>query len=148
MTKPNTTKRPNGAIVALAAGLKVTTGYCHKLIKGGMPPTLREAKAWRENHLHGDDSAQSLRRERIALVREQKTKCRIDNEIRLRAVIPEGVVKEGILRIVGGLKGALYKLTNDIPPRLAGLDESGIQEVLRDEIDKLLTRMSTDLNAM
>lgn len=142
MTRPNTSKRQNGAIVALAAGLNITAGHCHKLIKGGMPPTLPEALQWRLNRSSGDDTAQALRRERIALVREQKTKCKIDNEIRIREMIPSGEVKEGILRVVGTLKNSLYKLTNDVPPRLSGLDESDIQEILRVEIDRMLTALS------
>ncbi len=142
MTKPNTSKRQNGAIVALAAGLNITSGHCHKLIKSGMPADLEAARQWRLNRTSGDDSAQALRRERIALVREQKTKFRLDNELRLKTLIPEGEVKEGIVRSFGALKNALYKLTNDVPPRLSGLDESDIQGILRVEIDRMLTALS------
>ena len=142
MTKPHATKRQNGAIVALAAGLNITSGHCHKLIKSGMPADLEAARQWRENRASGDDSAAALRRERISLVREQKTKCRIDNEIRTRAVIPDREVQEGISRVLTGIKNEFLKFAEDMPPRLEGLDASAIQGVLRDAINSVLTRLS------
>jgi len=139
---PPPKRRAPGTVKRLAEGLGITRRAVATALAAGMPADLEAARKWRENRLHGDDSAQALRRERIALVREQKTKCKIDNEIRIREMIPSGEVKEGILRVVGTLKNSLYKLTNDVPPRLSGLDESDIQEILRVEIDRMLTALS------
>ena len=141
-TPPPPKRRAPGTVKRLAEGLGITRRAVATALAAGMPETLPEALQWRLNRTTGDDSAQALRRERIALVREQKTKFRLDNELRLKTLIPEGEVKEGIVRSFGALKNALYKLTNDVPPRLTGLDESDIQEILRVEIDRMLTALS------
>ena len=139
---PPPKRRAPGTVKRLAEGLGITRRAVATALAAGMPPTLPEALQWRLNRASGDDSAAALRRERIALVREQKTKCRIDNEIRLRAVIPDREVQEGITRVLTAIKGEWLKFAEDMPPRLEGLDASDIQGVLRDAINAVLTRLS------
>ena len=138
--QPTPTRPPS--VAELAAALEVSNRRIGQLKKSGLPTdSLEAALAWRQAQAT-TSSAEQLRQERVKLVRSQRAKIDLDNRIRNRDVIPSGEVKEGILRVVGTLKNSLYKLTNDVPPRLSGLDESDIQEILRVEIDRMLTALS------
>lgn len=142
MSKLNTTKRRNGAIIALAAGLNITTGHCHKLLKIGMPATLPEAIRWRENRTQGDDSAAELRRQRIQLVKSQRAKIDLENAVRSSELIERAKVYESTVQVISQSRGELMRLTADLPPRLAGQPAAAIAKIMRVEIIALLTRLS------
>jgi hypothetical protein len=146
MPKNKTVKRKDGAIVALSAALNITTSHCHKLLRGGMPDGIAEAQAWRSARAAGDDSAQTLRRERILLVREQRERARIENEVRRGELIEAGVVKQGVIAIVSAAKGEFLKLASELPPQLCGESAPAIGKKLRAAIIGVLTTLSDSSN--
>ena len=139
---PPPKRRAPGTVKRLGEGLGLTRRAVATALAAGMPETLPGALQWRLNRTTGDDSAQALRRERIALVREQKTKFRIDNELRLKTLIPICEIEEGVIRTYTVFKNAFQKFAEDLPPRLSGLEPEGIQQILRDEIHAILSRLS------
>jgi phage terminase Nu1 subunit (DNA packaging protein) len=105
--------------------------------------SLEAALQWREEKDSGD-SAERLRLARIQLVTEQTERVKIENRVRAGELVEVGYVHGEILRMVGQAKSEFLKLANDLPPRLAGLDEPRISRVIRDEVVAILTRLSDE----
>ena len=63
-------------------------------------------------------------------------------------LIERGQVQEDITRICSAARAELIKLSNDLPPRLAGLGEAQMQKVLRTSIHEILTRLADDANEL
>jgi hypothetical protein len=142
MSKTNTPKRKNGAIVALTTGLNITPSHVHKLLKLGMPDTVPEAQAWRSARAAGDDSAQTLRRERILLVREQREKIAVENQLRAGELIDLNEFGKTLFRVTFEAKMGFMKLSNDLPPRLEGQTAATICKIMRAEIIAVLRDLS------
>jgi len=129
-------------VAELAAALEVSNRRIGQLKKSGLPTdSLEAALAWRQAQAT-TSSAEQLRQERVKLVRSQRAKIDLDNRIRNRDVIPIGEVKEGTIRTYTAVKNAFQKFAEDLPPRLSGLEPEGIQQILRDEIHAILSRLS------
>jgi len=137
-----TTENTRPSQETLASAIGVSRRRIRQLIASGMPTsTLAAALAWRKAETVSD-SADELRRARIALVKSQRERIEIENA-RLRGELaPMGKVCEIILQCVSCTRAELLKLTSELPPRLAGLDEVGMQRILRDEIHGVLARLS------
>ncbi len=138
--QPTPTRPPS--VAELAAALEVSNRRIGQLKKSGLPTdSLEAALAWRQAQAT-TSSAEQLRQERVKLVRSQRAKIDLDNRIRNRDVIPIGEVKEGTIRTYTAVKNAFQKFAEDLPPRLSGLEPEGIQQILRDEIHAILSRLS------
>jgi len=144
MNKPNTTttRRPRGTVKTLAEGLGITRRAVSSALLAGMPADLDAARQWRLVRVSGDDSAQTLRRERILLVREQREKAKLENEVRRGQLIDISKVQESVVNLVTSAKAELLKLTSDLPPILAGETAPAIQKKMRAAIIAILTNLS------
>lgn len=65
-----------------------------------------------------------------------------------RELVPRSEVREEIVRCVSAARAEIMKLTSDLPPRLAGLNESEIQRVLVGEIRNLLENLSSETGCL
>ena len=73
---------------------------------------------------------------------------KIELGIQAREYLPAGQVQEDITRICSAARAELINLSNDLPPRLAGLGEAQMQKVLRTSIHEILTRLADDANEL
>jgi predicted DNA-binding transcriptional regulator AlpA len=69
-------------------------------------------------------------------------KTRLDEMI--GELVPVGEVRQSITRVVSAARAQLLKLSSDVPPRLAGLNEAEMQTIIREEITEILTRLSDE----
>ena len=127
---------------SLATALRVSRRRVRQLIADGMPShNLEAALAWRKAETTSD-SADELRRARIALVKSQREKIEIENA-RLRgelAAVSE--VCQSIFVAVSVTRQEFLRLPHELPGKLAGLDEAQICRVLRNQIHSVLERLS------
>jgi len=132
----------------LAAALGVSVRRVSQLKAAGMPSdSIKSALAWKMTQPGvADTSAERLRAERILLVAEQRTKIRIENDVRRGELVTVGSVQASAIRMTSTAKGELMKLTSELPPQLVGLDAAAISKRLRSAITAVLTRLSSDSN--
>jgi hypothetical protein len=57
-------------------------------------------------------------------------------------------VREEIVRCVSATRAEIMKLSSDLPPRLAGLDEKDIQQILVSEIRRILLNLSEETGVL
>jgi hypothetical protein len=63
-------------------------------------------------------------------------------QVETRELISIGEVKEDIIKCVSASRAEFLKLSSDLPPKLAGLEEAEIESVVRDEVNAILSRLS------
>jgi phage terminase Nu1 subunit (DNA packaging protein) len=134
---------------ALAEALQVSPARITQLRKDGMPTTtIAEAKRWRDaqagKHRGRTDSAEELRQRRIALLRQQERRTKIDADERAKKLIPIAEVDERDTRIGFAVRAALISLEHHLPPKLAGLTEQQIAAILHDELHQTLEQLSDE----
>ena len=140
MTKKPT--RQPGTLDPLAAALKVSKRRVSQLLAEGMPSDPAAALKWREEKQSGDGSPEELRRQRIELVREQRRKLKLENEVRAGHLVSAASVQASATNVAATARNRLLKSANDLPPRLAGLGEVAILKILRAEYLEILTDLS------
>jgi DNA-binding transcriptional regulator YiaG len=60
-------------------------------------------------------------------------------------LIPIAQARESTRRIVTATRGEFLKLSNDLPPRLAGLNEAKMKGIVTKALHEILERLSTEL---
>lgn len=65
-----------------------------------------------------------------------------------RELVDAGEVRQSITKVVSAARGALLKLSSDLPPRLAGLSEAKMQPVIRAEIIEILTVLADETSIL
>ncbi len=68
----------------------------------------------------------------------------MENRLRSGELVESARVHQDILAMVSQAKGEFLKMANDLPPRLAGLDEPRIFKIIREEMIGVLTRLSDE----
>ena len=83
----------------------------------------------------------------------QRIKTQIDglvNSFKLReaagSYVSRAMVEESMLRIGAAVKAAIMRMEADLPPMLEGMAPAGMQKVIREKVDELLSTLS-DANA-
>jgi hypothetical protein len=133
---------------ALAAALGVSPARINQLkVNDGMPcHSIAAALAWREKQQGRQrgktDSAEELRQRRIALLKQQERRTKIDADERARILIPIADVEERDTRIGFAVRAAVMMLEHHLPPKLAGLTEPQIAGILHDELHQVLEQLS------
>jgi len=56
------------------------------------------------------------------------------------------MVEESMLRIGAAVKAAIMRMEADLPPMLEGMTPAGMQKVIREKVDEVLSTLS-DANA-
>ena len=75
-------------------------------------------------------------------------KIAVDVRASIRELVPAGEVRQSITKVVSAARAELLKLAADMPPKLDGLDTAAMQQVIRDEVVEVLTRLSDETNAL
>lgn len=70
----------------------------------------------------------------------------ISVQIESKELVPAGKVREAATACYSVIRAELLKLTSDLPPQLAGLSETKIQKVLRENIIEILENLSNQQN--
>jgi hypothetical protein len=109
---------------------------------------IQSAVAWRQANSACSDSAERLRLERIALVKEQRISREIENARLRRELVPAGEVQADIARVCSAARDQFLKLSNDLPPRLLGLSEAKMSVVIRSAVIDVLTRLSDETSEL
>jgi len=83
----------------------------------------------------------------------QRIKTQIDglvNAFKLReaagSYVSRAMVEESMLRIGAAVKAAIMRMEADLPPMLEGMTPAGMQKVIREKVDEVLSTLS-DANA-
>lgn len=86
----------------------------------------------------------------VKILKEKLAAIKIAVGIRAdtRELVPVGEVRQSITRVVSAARAQLLKLSSDVPPKLAGLNESEMQMILRDEITEILTKLSDETSIL
>jgi len=132
----------------LASAIGVSRRRIRQLIADGMPTTTLEAAlVWRKAETVSD-SADELRRARIALVKSQRERIEIENAKLRGELIPISQMMQDILTAVSAIRAEFLKLESELPPRLEGLPPQAMQRILRTEIHGILGRLSDESMAL
>jgi hypothetical protein len=132
----------------IAEALSLSDRRVRALIGQGMPShSIEAAIQWRASQLNSD-SADELRRARIALVKSQREKIEVENARLRRELISLSEVCQDIFVCFSLAKSEFVKLQSELPPRLEGLEAPAMQRILRDEIYAVLERLSNATEEM
>jgi hypothetical protein len=138
--KPALKKPPTTA--ALAAALEITGRRVSQLKLAGMPVhSVAAAQAWRRAQHGSDDSAAELRRRRIALLKQQERRARIEADQAEGKLMSRAEAEQEFRGIAYALNAFCAKLENEIPPVVLGLTI----ERSRPAVKKLIREMQVEL---
>lgn len=97
-----------------------------------------------------EDIEDALRKSRsideVKILKEKLAalKLAIQYKTETRELVPVGEVRQSATRVYSAVRGELLKLSSDLPPRLAGLNEAPMQSLIRAAILEILTRLSDE----
>jgi hypothetical protein len=118
--KPALKKPPTTA--ELAAALEVSGRRISQLKAIGLPVhSVAAAQAWRRAQHGSDDSAAELRRRRIALLRQQERRARIEADLSEGKLVSRAEAEAEFRGIAHVLNVFARRLENEIPPLCLGL---------------------------
>jgi hypothetical protein len=118
--KPALKKPPTTA--ALAAALEITGRRVSQLKLAGMPVhSIEAALEWRRAQHGSDDSAAELRRRRIALLRQQERRARIEADLSEGKLVSRAEAEAEFRGIAHVLNVFARRLENEIPQLCLGL---------------------------
>lgn len=66
----------------------------------------------------------------------------------LRELVPAGEVRQSITKVVSAARAEMLKLAAELPPKLDGLDAAAMNQVIRNEVIEVLTRLSDETNSL
>jgi hypothetical protein len=87
-------------------------------------------------------SAQDIDTVKILKEKVMALKGVVAVQVETRELISIGEVKEDIIKCVSASRAEFLKLSSDLPPKLAGLEEAMIESVVREEVNAILSRLS------
>ena len=129
----------------LATALNVTVRRVGQLKSEGMPAdSIAAAIAWRQNKQAGDSSSETLRAERIRLVRAQAERHETENEVRRGELLPIGEVRADCIRVTTLARDRFLRMSHDLPPRLEGLSADRIAQIIHTEVVQTLEALCRD----
>ena len=142
-TKTKTIKPPRraaGAIKALAISLGLTPRRCQQLLSAGMPEEPALAAQWRAEK-ENSDTAASLRRERIKLVRVQREKIEVELGLAKNEVISRAAVKLSDEGIAYAVSAFARKIENELPPLVLGLPLERSRPICKQAVREMLAML-------
>jgi transposase-like protein len=83
-----------------------------------------------------------LKRERLRKLRGEADRIEMENRLRAGQLLDAGEVKESIIRCFSAARGEFLKMPSDMACQLEGLGAAKINELLRNEVYAILTRLS------
>ena len=140
--KSKSVRRESGSLVKLQDALGLSKRRVSVLLAAGMPSDPQAALAWRSEKENGD-TVVALRRERIALVRQQERKARLEADVSEGRLVDRDHVHAETTHDALAVRGSLIALENDLPGKLLGLRTHGeIRRVLHTELRKILNKLA------
>lgn len=122
----------------------------HRLKPGAtLPPESPEAKAQSLEEIE-DAIKRATDIDAVKILKEKLAGIKIAVQVRAetRELVPVGEVRQSITRVVSAARSQLLKLSSDVPPKLAGLSEAEMQNIIREEITEILTRLSDETSSL
>jgi hypothetical protein len=138
--------RPKGTIVALSEALGVTAMQIHNLIKQGMPDDVEGALKWRGIDPSGEmeNSPEALRKQKILLTAQHVRLATVKADMESGKLLDRAKCKEAYIQAWTNVRQRLLRMAeNEMPPRLAGMDEIKIKKLLRAEILEIMESISS-----
>ena len=139
MEKWKASRRPR---VKKSASLKKTEVVVKPMEQLALPGVSIEDLELEVKGAETYDEVKILKEKISALLQAQKVRKEE------RDLIPMKEAKEGVLRIVSGLKGRLLKVPSDTAPRVEGLAAAKAEKVIRAEMMKALEDLANDGHAI
>ena len=126
------------------------SGRRHRLKPGAkLAPKSPEAKAQSLEELE-DAIKRASDIDAVKILKEKLAGIKIAVQVRAetRELVSVGEVRQSITRVVSAARAQLLKLSSDVPPKLAGLNEAEMQTIIREEITEILTRLSDETSSL
>jgi hypothetical protein len=140
--KKQQNRRASGTLNKLQDALGLSKKRVSVLLKAGMPSDPQAALAWRSEKENGD-TVVALRKERIALVRQQERRARLEADVAEGRLVSRDHVHAETTHDALAVRGSLIALENDLPGKLLGLRTHGeIRRVLHTELRKILNKLA------
>jgi hypothetical protein len=136
-----TKRRPPGTVKILCDKLNLSRQRVTALLAAGMPDEPNEARRWRESQSRAD-SVEELRLRRIALLRQQERRAKIDADKAAGQLMDRAEHTTIVIRCATAARCALWSLIGILPPEVAGLDEPQIAQRLEVAFRDCLTRLA------
>ena len=133
----------------IAEALQISPRRVSQLILDGMPvDSIEAAQRWRQDRLAKDNTAEALRAERILLIRAQRHRAEIENDVRSGELLEIGEVRADCITVCSRARDRFLKLSNDLPPKLEGLSADRIAQIVHDEVTETLTNLCRDFQRL
>jgi len=140
MSTRTTKRRKPGTVKRLCESLNLSRQRVTALLAAGMPDEPEAARLWRENQSRAD-SAEELRRHRIALLKQQERRAKLEADRAAGELMARSEHIEVSIRCATAARCALWSLINTLPPEVAGLDEPRIARRLEEHFREVLDRL-------
>ena len=129
----------------IAEALQISPRRVSQLVLDGMPvDSIAAAEKWRVEKKAGDSSVEALRSERILLIRAQRHRAEIENDVRSGELLEIGEVRRDCVTVCSRARDRFLKMSNDLPPKLSGLPTEKIAEIIHLEVVGTLEALCRD----
>lgn len=140
--KKQQNRRESGTLNKLQDALGLSKRRVSVLLSAGMPDQPEAAIAWR-NSRENDDSVLALRKQRIALVRQQERRARLEADVAEGKLVSRDFVHAENTHNALAVRGSLLALENSLPGKLLGLrGHNEIRHMLHVELRAILERLA------
>ena len=129
----------------IAEALQISPRRVSQLILDGMPvDSIEAAQRWRQDRLAKDNTAEALRAERILLIRAQRHRAEIENDVRSGELLEIGEVRRDCVTVCSRARDRFLRMSHDLPPRLEGLSADRIAQIVHEEVTLTLEALCRD----
>lgn len=129
----------------IAEALQISPRRVSQLVLDGMPvDSIEAAEKWRRDRLAKDNTAEQLRAERILLIRAQRHRAEIENDVRSGELLEKGDVQRDCTAVCSRARDRFLRMSNDLPPQLEGLTADKIAEIIHLEVVQTLENLCRD----
>ena len=129
----------------IAEALQISPRRVSQLILDGMDvSSIEAAEKWRAEKKAGDSSVEALRSERILLIRAQRHRAEIENDVRSGELLEKGNVRADCIRVTTLARDRFLRLSHDLPPKLEGLSADRIAQIVHEEVTLTLEALCRD----
>jgi hypothetical protein len=142
-------KPPKVTQKKIAQALGISTRRVTQLIKDGLPvDSIAAAEKWRAEKAQGDSTVEALRAERILLIRCQRERVQIENDVRSGELLLAGDVQRDSMKVCSLARDRFLRLSNDLPPRLEGLAADKIAKIIHETVTATLEHLCRDFTRL
>ena len=133
----------------IAQALQISPRRVSQLTLDGMPvDSIAAAEKWRQDRLAKDNTAEALRAERILLIRAQRHRAEIENDVRSGELLPIGEVRADCITVCSRARDRFLRMSHDLPPRLEGLSADRIAQIIHTEVVQTLEALCRDFTKL